>query len=314
MRNPYTVLGVAKTADEKQIKSAFRKLAMRYHPDHNKDDAAAQEKFAELNQAYEILSDKDKRAAFDRGEIDAEGKPQFQGGFGQGGFGGGGRGGNPFGNFDFGGGGGRGGFGGNIHIDETILGDIFGHSGFSRGDFSRAGGRPGAGRQSPPRGADISAALELPLEQLVAAEKVEVTFSNGKHLKIKLPLYLENGQTIRLKGQGQQPAGGLAGDALVTIRFKPDPRFRLEGRVLHMDLPIGLKTAVLGGRETVKTLDGSIALTIPAWSGSDKILRLKDKGLPLAGGGRAPLYVHLRLMLPAEHDKKLEELVQTYPE
>jgi len=156
MRNPYTVLGVAKTADEKQIKSAFRKLAMRYHPDHNKDDAAAQGKFAELNQAYEILSDKDKRAAFDRGEIDAEGKPQFQGGFSQGGgFGGGGRGGNPFGNFDFGGGGGRGGFGGNIHIDETILGDIFGHSGFSRGDFSRAGGRAPGGKAR--RAAPISA-------------------------------------------------------------------------------------------------------------------------------------------------------------
>ncbi|KAA6204451.1 MAG: J domain-containing protein [Candidatus Tokpelaia sp.] len=313
MRNPYTVLGVAKTADEKQIKSAFRKLAMRYHPDHNKGDAGAPAKFAELNQAYEILSDKDKRAAFDRGEIDAEGKPKFQGGFGQSGFGTGGRGHNPFGNFDFGGASQSGGFGGNIHIDESILGDIFGQAGFGRaGNFGGGQAGFGARRSRQPRGADISAALDLSLEQIVGAEKVDVAFSDGKRLKIKLPLYLEDGQTIRLKGQGQQPPGSIAGDALVTIRFQPDPRFRLEGRTVHMDLPIGLKTAVLGGKETIKTLDGSVAVGIPAWSGSDRVLRLKDKGLPLKEGGRAPLYVHIRLMLPEEHDKNLEELVKKY--
>lgn len=310
MRNPYTILGVAKTADEKQIKSAFRKLAMQYHPDHNKDDKAAPAKFAEINQAYEIIGDKEKRAAFDRGEIDAEGKPAYQN-FG-GAYGGGraGAGGDPFGGFDFSGGrGGRqsGGFGGgNIHIDESILGDIFGRAGM--GGFG--GGRAS---RAPRKGADLSATLTVSLAQLVGAEKVEVAFSDGKRLKIKLPDYLEDGQTIRLKGQGQKAPGGLSGDALITIRFQPDARFRIQGRDLHMDLPVGLKTAVLGGKETVQTLDGAVSLAIPAWASSDKVLRLQGKGLPQLSGGRAALYVHLRLMLPEKPDKKLEELVQNYP-
>jgi len=310
MRDPYTVLGLAKTADEKQIKSAFRKLAMKYHPDHNKNDKSAQAKFAEINQAYEILGDKDKRARFDRGEIDAEGKPRFSAGMGggAGGFGGGRASG--FEHFDFGGmgGGARRGQAGGFNFDD--LGDIFGGA-FGAAGMGR-GGRARTERAQPRKGADITAALNVSLAQIVGAEKVEVAFSDGKRLKIKLPDYLEDGQTIRLKGQGQQAPGGLNGDALITIHFQSDSRFRPEGRDVHMELPISLKTAVLGGKQNVRTLDGTVALTVPAWVSSGKALRLQGRGLPLKAGGRGALYVHLQIELPAEKDSRLAELMQTY--
>lgn len=302
MRDPYTVLGVARTAKPQEIKSAFRKLAKQYHPDHNKGDANAQAKFAEINQAYEIIGDKEKKEKFDRGEIDAEGKPVFQGfpGGGQG-FSGGG---NPFGNgnshFEF-----RSGGGGGFDASD-IFRDLFG--GGSKGGFSGFGNRSRA--QAPQQGSDIHATLPVTLEQIVGAEKVEAVFPNGKRLKIKLPAYVEDGQTIRLKGQGETVSLGRPGDALVTIQIKKHPRFQVEGRALHLDLPVGLKEAVLGAKEEVETLEGRIALTIPAWSSSDKVLRLKGKGLPLKAGGRDDLFVHVRIMLPEGGDAALEQFLK----
>ena len=298
MRDPYTVLGVARTAKPQEIKSAFRKLAKQFHPDHNKGDAKAQEKFAEINQAYEIIGDKDKKEKFDRGEIDAEGKPVFQGFAGGGqGFAGGQ---NPFGNgnFEFRSGGSGGGF-----DASDLFRDLFG--GGAKGGFSGFGGRGRA--QAPQQGSDIHAALSVTLEQIVGAEKVEAVFPNGKRLKIKLPDYVEDGQTIRLKGQGETVARGQPGDAMVTIHIKQHPKFQVEGRALHLDLPVSLKNAVLGAKEEVETLDGRIALTIPAWSSSDKVLRLKGKGLPLKTGGRDDLFVHIRIMLPEGGDAALEQ-------
>lgn len=304
MRDPYTVLGVSRTAKPEEIKSTFRKLAKKYHPDHNKDDPKAKELFAEINQAYEIVGDKKRRGQFDRGEIDAEGKPAFQG-FQQGGRG-------PFNDF-------TGGFSsrgddrranfrttGGFNVDETFFEDLFGRdaAGFGFGGGSRSQGR----RQ----GTDITASISISLEQAVGAEKVEVIFPDGKRLKVKLPAFVEDGQTIRLKGQGESVAGGTSGDALITIHFKPHPRFRLDGRALHLDLPVSLKTAVFGAKEEVETLDGRVAVTVPAWSSSDRVLRLKDKGLPLKKGGRAALYVHVRIMLPKEPDPELEALVKKY--
>src|SRR5690606_2912010 len=305
MRDPYSVLGVAKTAKPEEIKSAFRKLAKKHHPDQNKDDPKAQERFAELNQAYEILGDADKRGQFDRGEIDAEGKPAFQG-FG-------GAHGDPFAGFRQGGGNshfefrsGPGGFqqGGGFGGAEDILNDLFGGA---FGGGARAGG---ARQRGPAKGADLSASIDITLEQAAGAEKVEAIFPNGKHLKIKLPKYVEDGQTIRLKGQGETLVGGTAGDALVTIHFKAHPRFRLEGRDVHVDLPVELSDAVLGGKQEVETLDGRIAVKIPAWSSSDRVLRLKEKGLPLKAAGRGDLYVHVRIMLPEGGDRELEEFLQ----
>ncbi|WP_273725854.1 DnaJ C-terminal domain-containing protein [Brucella gallinifaecis] len=301
MRDPYSVLGVAKTAKPEEIKSAFRKLAKKYHPDQNKDDPKAQERFSEINQAYEIVGDKDKRGQFDRGEIDAEGKPVFQGFGGQGGFDGHagfGGGADPFAGFRQRGGGQQGGFGG----AEDILNDIFG------GAFG--GGRGGARQRGPVKGSDLAASINITLEQAAGADKVEAVFPNGKHLKIKLPQFVEDGQTIRLKGQGEHVIGGTPGDALVTIHFKPSARFRLDGRDVHVDLPVDLADAALGGKAEVETLNGRIAVKVPAWSSSDKVLRLKGKGLPLKAGGHGDLYVHVRIMLPEGGDKELEEFLK----
>lgn len=307
MRDPYSVLGVAKTAKPEEIKSAFRKLAKKYHPDQNKDDPKAQERFAEINQAYEIVGDKDKRAQFDRGEIDAEGKPVFQGFAGGQGYGAGA--GDPFAGFRQGGGGSShfefrsGGNGAGFGGAEDILNDIFG------GAFG-GGARAGARSRGPAKGADLAASIEITLAQAVGAEKVEAVFPNGKRLAIKLPRYVEDGQTIRLKGQGEPLVGGTPGDALVTIRFKPHPRIRLEGRDAHVDLPVDLADAVLGGKAEVETPDGRIAVKIPAWSSSDRVLRLKGKGLPLKTTGRGDLYVHVRIMLPEGGDSELEALLE----
>ncbi|EJF75304.1 J domain-containing protein [Bartonella alsatica] len=297
MRDPYTILGVARTAKPQEIKSAFRKLAKKYHPDHNMDDVKAKEKFSEINQAYEIIGDKDKKAQFDRGEIDMEGKPLYQA-YGSGEnfsnshnpFSGGAK------SFDFG-------SSGSASFDTSdIFRDLFGR----RGSFSNS-----AQYNHPQQGANVRANLSITLEQMVGAEKVEAVFPNGKKLKIKLPSYIEDGQTIRLKGQGEEmPFGGPAGDALVTIQIQKHPRLRMEGRALHLDLPVSLKHAVLGAKEEIETLEGRVVLTIPAWSSSDRVLRLKGKGLRLKNGTRDDLYVHVRIMLPEGGDAALEQFLQ----
>lgn len=297
MRDPYTILGVARTAKSQEIKSAFRKLAKKYHPDHNTGDAKAKEKFAEINQAYEIIGDKDKKAQFDRGEIDMEGKPLYQAyGAGenfnnkQ----------NPFSGrakgFDFSS------SGGPSFDASDIFRDLFGGG----GSFSNS-----THYNRSQQGAHIRANLTITLEQMVGAEKVEAVFPHGKKLKIKLPDYIEDGQTIRLKGQGEEVSHGQAGDALITIQIQNHPRFRVEGRALHLDLPVSLKHAVLGAKEEVETLDGRVVLTIPAWSSSDRVLRLKGKGLRLKNGTRDDLYVHVRVMLPEGENAALEQFLQT---
>ncbi|PYE90580.1 DnaJ C-terminal domain-containing protein [Phyllobacterium leguminum] len=309
MRDPYSVLGVAKTAKPEEIKSAYRKLAKKFHPDQNPDDPKAKERFAEASQAYDIVGDKERRAQFDRGEIDAEGKPAFAGfnpqGFHPGGAGGTG---DPFADyarraggrgFEFrtgpGGSFSQGGFAG----AEDILNDLFG------------GGAGGArARARPAKGADLMASIEISLEQAVGAEKVEAVFPNGKRLAIKLPKYVEDGQTIRLKGQGDAMPGGTPGDAMVTIHIRNHPRFELKGRDLHLDLPVSLADAVLGARIEVETLDGRVAVKVPAWSSSDRVLRLKGKGLPVKAGERADLFVHVRVMLPEGGDPELEALME----
>jgi len=299
MRNPYTVLGLNNQAKPEEIKSAFRKLAKQYHPDHNRDDPKAQERFAEINQAYEILGDKDKRRQFDRGEINAEGKQNFGAGHGMG------SGAHPFADFaaNFGQ---RSARGNHFDADDLFFRDLFGRDSTAGSGFAK-GRSSGAGR----RGADITTTLAITLEQAAGAENVEVIFANGKKLKIKLPDFVEEGQTIRLKGQGEASRGGESGDALVTIQFKPHPRFRLEGRALHLDLPVSLKGAVLGTREEIETLDGRVVIAIPPWSSSDRVLRLRGKGLPEKNGGRADLYVYVRIMLPENRDSDLEHYLQT---
>ncbi|KAB0679590.1 DnaJ C-terminal domain-containing protein [Aureimonas leprariae] len=314
MRDPYAVLGVPKTASEKEIKSAFRKLAKTYHPDANPGDAQAGARFNEANQAYEILGDKDKRAQFDRGEIDADGKPRFQGFPGGNPFGGGGGGRDPFG--------GAGGFefrsGGDGGGGESMFADFFEQAfgGRTAGGSGNTGSRRSSGftaaRNASQKGEDLKANLKVRLEDVVSDEKVEAVFPSGKRLAIKLPAGVEDGQTIRLRGQGQPApvAGGTAGDALVTIEFVEHPRFTARGRDLLLDLAVPLDVAVLGGPLPVETLDGRVSLRLPPWSNSGKTLRLKGKGLTTKAGGRGDILVSLRITLPAEPDPALAEFLK----
>ena len=301
MRDPYEVLGVAKSASAKDIKSAFRKLAKKYHPDQNPNDPKAKEQFTAANQAYEIVGDEKKRAAFDAGEIDGDGKPRFQGFEGA-------AGGDPFAgfrrqqsgpggpHFEFRSSGGGDPFGG-----ADIFSDLFGQA------FSSRRGGEGASRM--PAGNDINVTLDVTIEQVAAADKVTALFPDGRKVAVKLPAYVEDGQTIRLKGQGEQGIG-QPGDALVKIRFRRHPRYRIEGRDLHTDLPVPLMDAVLGAKLAVETPTGRLALTIPAWSSSDKVLRIKGRGLPNKTGGHDDLYVHVQVMLPTDRDPELEALMR----
>lgn len=307
MRDPYDVLGVAKTASAKDIKSAFRKLAKKHHPDQNPDDAKAKDQFAALNQAYEILGDDKRRGAFDRGEIDAEGKPRFQGFENAGG-------GDPFGGFRRAGGG----PGGQRFEFRTggagadIFSEIFGQA-FSRGPSAGSGqGGPSAGAgRGVPAGADMNATLDISLEDAASGAKVAAAFPDGRKITVKLPAYAEDGQTIRLKGQGEpSPFGGEPGDALVKLRIRPHPRYRVEGRNLHADLPVDLRDAVLGAKIPVETLAGRVAVTVPPGSSSDKVLRIKGRGLPLKAGGHGDLHVYVRIMLPTGGDPELETLMK----
>jgi len=308
MRDPYDVLGVAKNASAKDIKAAYRKLAKKFHPDQNPGDAKAKDRFSAINQAYEIVGDEKKRGAFDRGEIDAEGKQRFQGFEGA-------AGGDPFAGFRRGqagpGGtrfefrsGGPGGPGGPGGFDAgDIFSDLFGQA-FSQQRGAGAGG----GRGHAPSGADLNATLDVTVEEVASAAKVTALFPDGRKLAVKLPHYVEDGQTIRLKGQGEAGPGG-AGDALVKIRFRRHPRYTVDGRDLHVDLPVPLADAVLGAKLPVETPSGRLAVNVPAWSSSDKVLRLRGKGLPEKAGGHGDVYVHVRIMLP-DADAELEALMR----
>src|SRR5215204_5478595 len=243
MRDPYEVLGVPRTASQGDVKKAYRRLAKKLHPDANKSDAKAAVKFAELNSAYEILGEDDKRKAFDRGEIDAEGKPRFRGFEGLGGHpGAGGPGGfesftwGPEGVRRSGGGAGAGGFGG---IDE-ILKNVFG---------GRAGRGPqqfdyddfGAGQ----RGQDVTVEVTITLAEAAKGGARRVHLPNGKEVEVKIPAGLADGQQIRLKGQGYSgPGGGPAGDALITVNIAPHPYLKSEGANLRVEVPVTLYEAV----------------------------------------------------------------------
>ena len=310
MRDPYEVLGVAKNASAKEIKAAYRKLAKKHHPDQNPDDSKAKDRFAAASQAYEILGDEKSRGAFDRGEIDAVGKPRFQGFEG---FQGGAPHGDPFAGFrrqQAGPGGGSGGGPGGARFEFRSGGDPFGGD---AGDifselFGQARSQRGGARQAPP-GRDVNVTLDITVEEAATAPKVAAMFPDGRKMSVKLPAYVEDGQTIRLKGQGEQGPGG-AGDALVKIRFRRHPRYRVEGRDLHADLPVPLKDAVVGAKLAVETPTGRLAVNVPAWSSSDKVLRLKGRGLPEKTGGHGDLYAHVRVMLPEGGDVELESLMR----
>jgi DnaJ-class molecular chaperone len=315
MRDPYEVLGVARGASAAAIKSAFRKLAKKYHPDANKNDPKAAARFAELNSANEIIGDQDKRKQFDRGEIDAEGKPRFQG-FPGGGFPGGGfSAGDPRGRtggfethtFRTGGAAGAGG-----GAFEDILNSMFGAAA-ARG--ARRGGRGGSSFEFDPGAValdlDLSVSMTVSLEEAVKGAEKRVRLPTGKELNVKIPPGVVAGQQIRLKGQGETAAGHPPGDLLITVNIAPHPFFKVDGSDLRLDLPITLYEAVLGGKVRVPTLGSAVELSIPKNTSGGRVFRLKGKGLPKAGG-TGDLLVTTRIMLPDGNDAELEALMQKW--
>jgi DnaJ-class molecular chaperone len=311
MRDPYEVLGVPRGASAAAIKSAYRKLAKKHHPDANKNDPKSAARFSELNSANEILGDEDKRKAFDRGEIDAEGKPRFQG------FPGGdprarGRA-QPGGGFEThtfrSGGAGPGGFGGGGF--EDILNSMF-NGGAGRG------ARPG------PQGSpfefdtggialdlDLNVAMTVSLEEAVNGVEKRVRLPTGKELNVKIPAGVTAGQQIRLKGQGETAPGHKPGDLLITVSIAPHAFFKVDGSDLRVDLPISLYEAVLGGKVRVPTLGNAVELSIPKNTSSGRTFRLKGKGLPKSGT-TGDLFVTTRIMLPDGNDAELEALMEKW--
>ena len=302
MRDPYTVLGVTKAADAAEIKKAYRRLAKQYHPDQSREPRA-KERFAEANSAYEILGDETKRGQFDRGEIDAEGKPRFTGLGGGGGPGAGGPGGFDFSDFAGGSSFGRGGRAGGFDPGD-IFADLL--NGGMRGQ-RRAGARPQA------RGEDVTTSVSVSLEDIAKGAVTRVTLPTGLTLEVRIPAGIEEGKAIRLKGQGHDnPGGGPAGDAMVTVRYAPHRLFHVEGRDLRLDLPVSLYEAVLGGRVPVPTLEGSVEITLPPGANRGRTLRLRGKGLPIAAGGAGDLLVTPRIVLPDRADADLDTLAKRW--
>lgn len=320
MRDPYAVLGVSRTASAAEIKSAFRKLAKKYHPDANPDNAKAKERFAEASRAYEIVGDEAKRKRFDRGEIDAEGNERFHGYPGGDGFtgadgfedlfGGRARGQARPGGFDA------------EDILKTVFGGAFG--GAPGGRTSRtftgadindifgdpvAGAHPGARQAQPTKGRDIEVTLNVPVADAIAAGKVKLTLKDGRTVAVQLPKGVENGQVIRLKGQGETGPAGHRGDVLAKVRLRTQPGVRIDGRDLYLDAPVDLGTAVTGGKATIETPEGrKIAVKIAPWTSSGQTLRVPGRGLPDKAGKRGDLYAVVQVMLDEADREKLEAL------
>ena len=304
----YQQLGVKRGASDAEIKKAYRSLAKQLHPDRNKDNPKAAERFAKVTQAYDMLSDKDKRARYDRGEIDEDGNPRmpFGGGFG----GGGGAGPRP------GGGGGYesypGGFQG---ADAADLSDLFeglfgAASGARRGSTS-SGPFGGFNRARPPqKGADVAYRLKVSLVDAATMKDQRVKLNGGRTIDLKLPKGVEDGARIRLAGQGQDGPGGR-GDAIVTIEIAPHSFYVREGTNIRLTLPVTLNEAVLGAKVKVPTPEGPVMLTIPKGSSSGKILRLKGRGFTGKDGSRGDQLVQLAVDLPAG-DEALEQFAESW--
>jgi DnaJ-class molecular chaperone len=287
-QDPYKELGVSRSASKDEIRKAFRSLAKDLHPDRNAGDKTTEERFKRVTAAFDLLGDEEKRARYDRGEIDADGREIMRG------FGGGGGGGPRPGP-------GPGGFGARFdNVDlEDILGEMFG------------GGR-GGGRAPPQRGADTRARLEIDLEDSILGASRRVSFGDGRVLDVTIPKGAAEGQVLRLKGQGQPGRAG-PGDALIELVIRPHPLYRREGGDLHMDLPISVPDAVLGAKVSAPTPEGAVSLTVPKGSNSGGVLRLKGRGaVDPASGRRGDLLARLVVMLPDEPDPELTRFAEAW--
>lgn len=300
MSDLYSQLGVARSASADELQKAYRKLAKKYHPDLNPGDKSAEDNLKRINAAYGIVGDPDKRARYDRGEIDDQGneRPSF-GGFGGGGFrgrpgggaaGAGARGGGNFNGADF----------------ASMFADIFGDDAVN-----------GAGRRGAPRGMDISYTLELSLLDAAQGGARSVDMADGRTLRLQVPPGSRDGTVLRLRGQGSPGIGGGAGDALISLKLKPHPLFKLQGDDIHIDLPISLREAVLGGRISVPTVGGAVTMKVPPGSNSGAVLRLRGKGWPRGSGGAGGFgdqYVRLQIVLDDPASTALQQFAAQLPE
>lgn len=288
MRDPYQVLGVAKGADLKAVKKAYRKLARELHPDLHPGDTQAESRFKEVAAAYDFLSDAEQKAKYDRGEIDASGAPKAERRF--------------YRTYAEGDPGTR------YHDPQEFFRD------FQDADIFAEffGGR--AGRAARARGSDVRATLEVGFLDAINGAVKEITLPDGKRLKLTIPPGSENGQVLRLKGQGMPGiGGGPAGDVNIELKVQPHPTFQRDGQDIHSEVPITLAEAVLGGKVDVATVDGTVSLTVPRGANSGTRLRLRGKGVPAAGGGgRGDHYVTLKVVLPDQPDPELSRFVEEW--
>lgn len=284
VRNPYEVLGVKKEASDEEIRRAYRTLAKKNHPDLNPGNKAAEARFKEIAAAYDLLSDKDKRARYDRGEIDESGVERPQRAYTYRGFAEGAPGAK---------------YGAAEGFAPEDLDDLFAF-------FGRRRGEGGAIRM---RGPDHHFTLQIDFLTAVNGASRRLDLAAGKSLDVTIPAGVEDGQVLRLKEQGGPGSGGgPPGDALIEVRVAPHPFFRREGQDIHLDLPVGLAEAVLGGRITVPTVTGAVTMTIPSHSNTGTRLRLRGKGV----AGRGDQYVTLKLVLPEGADGELDAFLRDW--
>jgi len=288
-QDPYQELGVSRSASADEIRRAFRKLAKQFHPDQNPDDKGAEDRFKRLSAAFDLLGDEEKRRKFDRGEIDADGHEVHRG---------------------FRGGPQGGGYGG-ADFEGVDLNDIFGEV-FGRGGGAGAGAGAGRGGFAGfnAKGSDVRARLDIDLEEAIRGGKKRIAFSDGRTIEVAIPKGAQEGQVLRLKGQGAPGRAG-PGDALIELAFKPHPIFRREGNALVMDLPISVPDAVLGAKIEAPTPEGPVTLTVPKGSSSGAMLRLKGRGL-YDQGRRGDLMARLMISLPESPDPELEKFAEAW--
>jgi DnaJ-class molecular chaperone len=303
----YQRLGLKRGASEAEIKKAYRSLAKQLHPDRNKDNPDAAKRFSEITNAYDLLTDKDKRAQYDRGEIDEDGNPKMPfgsgfGGYSQGAGGHAGGGAQGFEHFNFGG------------ADGADLSDLFeGLFGAAQGARGGGGGPFGGFRQrarAPQKGADVAYRLRVPFVDAVTLKPQRITLSDGKTIDLKLPNGLEDGTRIRLGGKGQEGPGGK-GDAIVTIEIDQHRFYRRDGHNIRLELPITLKEAVLGAKVKVPTPEGAVMLTVPKGTTSGKVLRLKGRGFTAKDGKRGDQLITVEVDVPAS-DPALQQFAEQW--